>query len=387
MLRYLFSFHHWANRHSRKLLVIGLLGVVAYNWHQWKKDQRFSNREANLDELPSISTWFNRPKVSVLVAAWDEAAHIEQHIHSFLSLRYPHKELVICAGGSDGSYKIAQRNSTDEVIVLLQKSGQGKQGALSRCFSECTGEIIYLTDADCILDDESLERVIYPITCGEEIACSGGSLPFEDSMGYPLVALQAASDFFLITNPEGPQYYPGMFGRNCALSRGAIHSAGDFNTSAPTGTDFVLAMQLNKNNIRIKQVRNSLIRSEYSQYPLNYMAQKRRWHRNVMFYSIKFRNLREFGRSISLSLIALSMLLIPIFSLQLGLIFLILWIILLLNGFLSRIRYLRVLDESIRMAGSVSPLNILCSLFLDFIAWSLAFIDLFIPSSRHRRIQ
>jgi cellulose synthase/poly-beta-1,6-N-acetylglucosamine synthase-like glycosyltransferase len=146
-------------------------------------------------------------------------------------------------------------------------------------------------------------------------------------------------------------------------------------------------MQLNKNNIRIKQVRNSLIRSEYSQNPRNYIAQKRRWHRNVMFYSIKYRNLREFGRSISLSLIALSMLLIPIFSLQLGLIFLILWIILLLNGFLSRIRYLRILDETIKMAGSVSPLNILCSLFLDFVAWSLAFIDLFFPSSRHRWIQ
>jgi len=382
-MRNLQSLYHRANHNFGKILLFGLLGVSISNLYQWIRYRKFNQRKILLNGLDTLDEWPDRPKVSVLVAAWNEADIIKQHIRSFLCLRYPNKELIICAGGIDETYTIAHQFSSANVIVLLQRPGQGKQGALNSCFSKCSGEIIYLTDADCILDDQSFEQVIYPIACGEESACSGGSQPLKGSMKQPFVTLQAASDFFQFTNPHRPQYYPGMLGRNCALDRNAIHSVGDFSTSAPTGTDYILAMELNQKKIRVRQIRNSFIRSEYPNNPKEYFFQKHRWHRNVLFYSLKYRNLRELARSFSLSVIALTMLLIPGLSLLLGQLLLIPWICLLLNGFLSRKRYLHILSTSNYCRDPVPSLDILYSLFLDFGAWSLAILDLFFPSLRH----
>jgi cellulose synthase/poly-beta-1,6-N-acetylglucosamine synthase-like glycosyltransferase len=381
-VRNLQRLYHRANHNFGKILLFGLLGVSIYNLYQWMKYRKFNQGNSHQDGLDPLDEWPDRPRVSVLVAAWNEAGFIKQHIRSFLGLHYPDKELIISAGGIDGTHTAAHQHSSEDVIVLPQSPGQGKQGALSSCFSECSGEIIYLTDADCILDDQSFERVIYPIACGQESACTGGSQPFKDSLNQPLVTLQAASDFFQFTNPRRPRYYPGMFGRNCALNRNAVHSTGDFSSPAPTGTDYVLAMGLNQKKIRIRQIRNSLIRSEYPHNPGEYISQKRRWHRNVLFYSLRYRNLRELARSFSLSVIALSMLLIPALSLLFGQLLLIPWICLLLNGFLSRQRYLHFLSSANNCKAPVSSLDILFSLFLDFGAWSLAVLDLFFPGLR-----
>lgn len=377
------SLYNRANQNFGKVLILSLFGVSIYNFYQWIKSRKFNPIISYEDGLNPLDDWPDLPRVSVLVAAWNEADIVRQHIESFLGLRYPNKELILCAGGIDQTYTLAKQKSTEDVLVIRQNPGQGKQNALSSSLNECSGEIIYLTDADCVLDDQSFEQVIYPIACGEESACSGGSQPFKGSLKQPLVTLQAASDLFQFTNPHRPQYYPGMFGRNCALSRNAVHSVGDFSTNAPTGTDYVLAMELNQKKIRIRQVQNSLIRSEYPHNPKEYFWQKRRWHRNVLFYSLKYRNLRELARSFSLSVIALSMLLMPALSLLLGQLLLIPWICLLLNGFLSRKRYLHFLSSSNKCKVSVSSLDIFSSLFLDFGAWSFAILDLFFPSLRH----
>jgi hypothetical protein len=71
--------------------------VAAWNWWKWRQDRvlalRLRAQEAEPVQLKST------PKVSVLVAAWNEADMIREHIESFLRLRYPNKELILCAGG------------------------------------------------------------------------------------------------------------------------------------------------------------------------------------------------------------------------------------------------------------------------------------------------
>src|SRR5687768_5466499 len=88
--------------------------------------------------------------VSILVAAWNEAEHIDDLIASCLRWAYPRKELVLCAGGADDTLRRARRWEGAGVRVLEQLPGEGKQGALERCLREATGEIIVLTDADCV---------------------------------------------------------------------------------------------------------------------------------------------------------------------------------------------------------------------------------------------
>ncbi|NJK33015.1 MAG: glycosyltransferase [Deltaproteobacteria bacterium] len=87
----------------------------------------------------------------MLVAAWHEADHIGAHIAAFQALRYPNKELILCAGGADGTCAIAQGCANESIHILEQMPGEGKQRALRRCYAAASGELIYLTDADCLL--------------------------------------------------------------------------------------------------------------------------------------------------------------------------------------------------------------------------------------------
>lgn len=128
----------------------GLLGVVlaAYHLRRWQRDRTQAKLVNPIrDPYPLQAT----PKVSLLVPAWNEAHNLPDHIQSFLELTYPNKELILCAGGTDQSYAVARRCEGNTIHVLEQMAGEGKQQALRRCLEIATGEIIFLTDADCIL--------------------------------------------------------------------------------------------------------------------------------------------------------------------------------------------------------------------------------------------
>ncbi|MEM6430818.1 MAG: glycosyltransferase, partial [Deinococcota bacterium] len=106
-----------------------------------------------------------RPKVSVLVPAWNAAEDIAAFIAAFHSVDYLNKELILCVGGSDGSFETSQTLAADmtDVQVLEQVPGEGKQGGLRKCLAVSSGEIIYLTDIDCRMDTASLTHVLEPI--------------------------------------------------------------------------------------------------------------------------------------------------------------------------------------------------------------------------------
>ncbi|MBE9474713.1 MAG: hypothetical protein IMY85_07455, partial [Chloroflexi bacterium] len=89
MLNFIRRLYLSANRHTGKLFLFGLLGVVFYNWQKWQRDKTLLNHETLPDKLPPLDAWPNLPQVSILVAAWNEVENIEQHIHSYISLRYP----------------------------------------------------------------------------------------------------------------------------------------------------------------------------------------------------------------------------------------------------------------------------------------------------------
>ena len=128
--------------------------------------------------IPPLEWWPELPLVSVLVAAWNEGERIEQHIQHFLALRYPNKELILCAGGQDGCYEQALAyQSASQVRVFEQQAGEGKQKALHRCLPYTKGSIVFLTDADCLLDDEAFERTLYPVVAGNTQVCTGSSQP------------------------------------------------------------------------------------------------------------------------------------------------------------------------------------------------------------------
>lgn len=247
----------------------------------WPRDRELAQvwraRQAAAPE-PLAAT----PPVTVLVAAWNEAEHIDAHVRSVLGLSYPDLQFVLCAGGPDGTYERAARYARDGIVVLEQQPGEGKQAALRRAFAHVTGEIVFLSDADCQLDDTTLQRTIAPLVNAGEVAATGGSWP--TNADRPLARLLALRELYLAL--RAPEYSPGLHGRNCALWRWLIVEIDGFGKSARTGTDYRLARAVIQAGYRIKLVEHSRIRSHFESEPGTYARQQSRWLRNLVYHGL-----------------------------------------------------------------------------------------------------
>lgn len=362
------------------LFFVGLAGVILHNWRLWRRDRALAARlRAERPPLPELA---RTPKVSALVAAWNEADHIDGHIESFLALRYPDIELILCAGGSDDTYARALRYAGERVTVLEQQPGEGKQRALARCLEQATGELIYLTDADCLFDDEALTRLLAPVVDGEVEVATGASRPLDEQLEQLLPRHLWATD--LASDARRPVASDGILGRNVALTREALSCTGNLSYPAPTGTDYQLAKRLLCAGLPIRFVRESVVPTVYPETFTTYRRQRSRWLRNLLIYGPAYGAGQDVAATQRTIAIGLAMLLLPLVGLRYGPL-LLLWLLLLVHGMLARLRYLSfsalLSDRPVprRLSAAVPALTL-----IDMVTWASPVVDLL---DTRRRLQ
>lgn len=103
------------------------------------------------------------PTLSIIIAAYNEEAVIQEKIENSLSLDYPPDllEIVVVADGSDdATVEMAQPyTSTSRVRVYHQPERQGKAAAVNRIMPLIQNEIVVLTDANAMLDKGTLQAI------------------------------------------------------------------------------------------------------------------------------------------------------------------------------------------------------------------------------------
>jgi len=329
---------NWANRYAGLLFFAGLMGVIFKQWRLWQADKKRLAEIQPPKPRPALEDWPCLPQVSALVAAWNEADHIQAHIKSFRALRYPHKQLVLVVGGSDGTFELASRLAGPGVQVMEQNPGEGKQAALRRGLERINGEIVYLTDADCCLDDESFEQVIYPISAGLELAVSGRFAPLVEQRCQPFVQMQWCIDNY--GRSRAGNYIQGLIGRNAAVKRNLLAETGDFSYSAKIGTDYLLACQILAVGKQIRYCHNSVVATEFHSEFGGYKRQQTRWLRNILIHGIDFgvqdQVLGVFCQMIS----GFIFIILTGLSLLFNGLLLVSWALLIVFAWLSRVRYL-----------------------------------------------
>jgi len=309
-----------------------------------------------------------------LVAAWNEAENIRMHVASILRLRFEPKELILCAGGDDGTYLIAKGFESPTVKVLEQKRGEGKQKALKRCLELASGEVIFLTDADCIVDDHAFEATIAPIAAGEEVATTGTRKPLKSQMGKTFV-LQQWFGIIYGDLRRGP-YVTGLLGSNAAISRSILEEVGSFDEDVTTGTDYVLAKRLLSQNVKIRFVRDSAIETWFPDTFLAYLRSSSRWLRNVVIHGIKYEAFGEVYASVRTSLIGVLFLLGGVAGMALGGFVLAVWITGFCYAIANRWRYLSIgsliTQRQTRLRDyALSPIYFL----LDLAVWTVPLVQ------------
>ncbi|MAA66255.1 MAG: glycosyl transferase [Alteromonadaceae bacterium] len=105
------------------------------------------------------------PRVSIMIAAYNEAADIEATILNKLALDYPSDKLeilVVSDESEDGTDAIVERladNSNYSIRLVRQVPRQGKTSGLNMLVPEATGEILAFSDANSHWDTLALRKL------------------------------------------------------------------------------------------------------------------------------------------------------------------------------------------------------------------------------------
>lgn len=98
-------------------------------------------------------------RVSVIIPAWNEAAHISDCLQAVSAQTYqPHEVIVVDNNSTDQTAQIAAGFSF--VTLLRQTSEQGLIPTRNMGFSAATGDILVRIDADAILDPNWIEQAV-----------------------------------------------------------------------------------------------------------------------------------------------------------------------------------------------------------------------------------
>jgi cellulose synthase/poly-beta-1,6-N-acetylglucosamine synthase-like glycosyltransferase len=102
------------------------------------------------------------PKVSVIIAAYNEEECIAEKIRNTFAQEYPAHLLeciVVSDGSTDRTAEIARTIADQRLRVIEQSPNQGKCLCLNRAVREATGDVLVFTDANSMLAPSALARL------------------------------------------------------------------------------------------------------------------------------------------------------------------------------------------------------------------------------------
>ncbi len=109
---------------------------------------------------PALPKTNNLPSCTLIVAAYNEEAFIEQKIRNTLELIYPKDKLhliFVTDGSTDQTANIVSKHP--EIIHLHKDARMGKMAAVHRAIEQTTTDVIVFTDANTFLNNKALINI------------------------------------------------------------------------------------------------------------------------------------------------------------------------------------------------------------------------------------
>jgi cellulose synthase/poly-beta-1,6-N-acetylglucosamine synthase-like glycosyltransferase len=164
---------------------LGVLGLAVASWISLRREQFNALHGRMFDMLSSVTT----PPVSIVVPAYNEGVGIADAVRSLAMLRYPGLEIIVVNDGStddtleklDAAFNLYQidmpirqlletqpiratyRTRLPLPLLVVDKENGGKGDAINAGINASKYPYFLATDADIILDEECLLRLMRPV--------------------------------------------------------------------------------------------------------------------------------------------------------------------------------------------------------------------------------
>lgn len=272
----------------------------------------------------------SRPSVSVILAARNEEAVIEQCLASLSALRYPGSMeiLVVDDQSTDATQDIMLRcaERTPHMRVLRTEGSphglKGKANAIAQAIAQSNGEIILTTDADCVVPPDWVERTVEQYdehtgsVCGFTLIKNNGAFS----------GMQAVDWAYLLTIASagvGWGYTLSAVGNNMSYRRAAYDDVGGYEGVGFSVTeDFFLLKAIAYRTswkVRYPVEPATLVWSEPCANFKELYRQKKRWGRGGLdIHPVGF-GIMSIGFLMNAAILVLPFLGLPLWALGLGL--------------------------------------------------------------------
>jgi cellulose synthase/poly-beta-1,6-N-acetylglucosamine synthase-like glycosyltransferase len=142
------------------------------------------------------------PTISILAPAYNEEATIEISLRALLALHYPSLEVIVISDGSKDKtvqvliekfdlvpvktiyerkietkpVRTLYRSSTYPGLVVVDKENGGKADALNVGLSFARGDLVCAMDADTLIEQDGLQRMVRPFLYATDVVATGGTI-------------------------------------------------------------------------------------------------------------------------------------------------------------------------------------------------------------------
>jgi cellulose synthase/poly-beta-1,6-N-acetylglucosamine synthase-like glycosyltransferase len=123
------------------------------------------------------------PRVSVIIAAYNEELDIEAKLKNTLELDYPRGRMDIIVASdcsTDRTDKIVRGFSAHGVILRRQPERRGKTVAQNRAAKTASGEILVFSDATTMYEPDAIRKIVRSFA-DPEVGCVAGQLIYADA--------------------------------------------------------------------------------------------------------------------------------------------------------------------------------------------------------------
>ncbi len=123
------------------------------------------------------------PRVSIIIAAYNEERDIEAKLINTLALDYPRDRMEIIVASdcsTDRTDEIVRGFSRQGVILSRQPERLGKTAAQHRAVKVSSGEILVFSDATTMYEPDAIRKIVRSFA-DPEVGCVAGQLVYEDA--------------------------------------------------------------------------------------------------------------------------------------------------------------------------------------------------------------
>ncbi|MGZ6661002.1 MAG: glycosyltransferase [Solirubrobacteraceae bacterium] len=269
------------------VVVLNSIFIVVASVQEWLARRRVP-KVPTLDDL-----------VTVVIAAYNEAAVISKAIESLLRSTHRNLEIVVVNDGStDGTPDVLQELAKRHPKVrVIDQANRGKAAAVNRAFAEASSDFVVTGDADTIFAPEAVSFLVDHLVRNKEVAAVAGLVRVGNIRGL-LTAWQALEYVKSIAVTRTAEHVLHTItvvpGACAAWRRQAVLAVGGLD-SRTLAEDCELTVRLQEAGWKIEQDNRAVAYTEAPEGLRRLYRQRIRWtygniqvfwmHRRMMFRS------------------------------------------------------------------------------------------------------